>query len=205
MSDLPAPRRSLIIRTNAGADDVRVGVTDHGTGIRADSIDNIFEPFFTTKQTGLGLGLAICRRIILAHAGRIWAENNDEAARRSGFDLPTQQLDGARSSPPRGSRSPRADPRPIVIGTEPVGAAHREDPSPSLGDRHVRLRPASGHPHVRRVRTRMSAEDPTRRRPAVDETPPHLPRPRAPTHARDRRSESVAHLRRSRAQAQRRC
>jgi two-component system sensor kinase FixL len=54
---------------------VHVSVADRGTGI-AGSVDAVFEPFVTSKNHGLGLGLAICRSIIGAHGGRIWAVNN---------------------------------------------------------------------------------------------------------------------------------
>ena len=55
---------------------VRVSVRDHGHGIPADSLGRVFEPFFTTKPHGLGLGLAVCRSILLAHDGVLSAENH---------------------------------------------------------------------------------------------------------------------------------
>lgn len=53
-------------------------VADHGCGIRPEELERIFEPFVTTKKQGLGLGLAICRSIIEAHGGRLWANNAAE-------------------------------------------------------------------------------------------------------------------------------
>jgi signal transduction histidine kinase len=52
-----------------------IQVQDNGMGI--EDADRIFEPFFTTKPNGMGVGLSICRWIIEAHAGRLWAAHND--------------------------------------------------------------------------------------------------------------------------------
>ncbi|HVO49983.1 MAG TPA: ATP-binding protein [Thermoanaerobaculia bacterium] len=76
-----AGERRLTVRVgpeSAGA--VRVSVEDHGPGIPAERLTGVFEPFFTTKAQGLGLGLAVCRTIIDAHGGRIWAENNRDGS-----------------------------------------------------------------------------------------------------------------------------
>jgi signal transduction histidine kinase len=67
---------------------VVVDVQDHGVGL-ADS-EKIFEPFITTKETGLGMGLAICRSIIEAHAGRIWVARNPERGVTFSFSLPIE-------------------------------------------------------------------------------------------------------------------
>jgi len=71
----PTDRRITIAaaRSEAG---IRLSVTDHGNGIPAGKLEQIFEPFVTTKDHGLGLGLAICRSIVSAHGGRMWALNN---------------------------------------------------------------------------------------------------------------------------------
>jgi signal transduction histidine kinase len=55
---------------------VRVAVRDSGPGLTPAALEHLFEPFYTTKPSGLGLGLSICRSIIEAHGGRLWASAN---------------------------------------------------------------------------------------------------------------------------------
>ena len=52
---------------------MRVGVQDTGPGLGAESLERLFDPFYTTKPEGMGMGLAICRSIIEANGGRLWA------------------------------------------------------------------------------------------------------------------------------------
>ncbi|QCP48883.1 GHKL domain-containing protein [Trinickia violacea] len=76
----------LVIRSRRDADNVVVDVVDHGPG-QLD-FEKIFEPFFTTKKTGMGIGLAICRSIIDAHVGDIWAVRNVSRGVTFSFSLP---------------------------------------------------------------------------------------------------------------------
>ncbi len=74
-----AGRGELIIRTEKSRKRVTITFFDNGEGVPPDALARIFEPFFTTKRSGMGMGLAICRKIIEAHGGRIEAKNTDPA------------------------------------------------------------------------------------------------------------------------------
>jgi C4-dicarboxylate-specific signal transduction histidine kinase len=67
---------------------VRVAVEDAGVGIDEERLDQLFEPFFTTKPHGLGMGLSICRSIVHAHGGRLWASRNAGHGTTFQFVLP---------------------------------------------------------------------------------------------------------------------
>jgi signal transduction histidine kinase len=73
-------RRVLISAVRTAANDVLVAVRDSGPGIDAANLDGIFSAFYTTKPDGLGMGLSICRAIIEAHGGRLWATSGAEGA-----------------------------------------------------------------------------------------------------------------------------
>jgi signal transduction histidine kinase len=82
METVSEGERAITLATRLGSrdDEVEVLVCDAGTGIAEGLLERIFDPFVTTKPNGLGLGLAICRSIIRAHAGRLWAERASEGA-----------------------------------------------------------------------------------------------------------------------------
>jgi C4-dicarboxylate-specific signal transduction histidine kinase len=65
-----------------------VSVTDCGVGISAENADRLFNAFFTTKSSGMGMGLSICRSIIEAHGGRLWATANQPHGATFQFTLP---------------------------------------------------------------------------------------------------------------------
>jgi PAS domain S-box-containing protein len=85
---LDRPRELVIRSERDGAKQVRVTVTDCGTGLSAENASKIFEPFVTTKGTGMGMGLSICRSIIDAHGGRIWASVSEPYGAAIQFTLP---------------------------------------------------------------------------------------------------------------------
>jgi len=77
MAGMPSEARALMIRTGLdGNDFVLISVCDAGPGISEGKLEQVFEPFFTSKVNGLGLGLSVCRTIINAHGGKLWAEHN---------------------------------------------------------------------------------------------------------------------------------
>jgi C4-dicarboxylate-specific signal transduction histidine kinase len=81
--------RELAIRS--GQDEthrVLVSVTDCGVGISAENANRLFNPFFTTKSSGMGMGLSICRSIMEAHGGRLWATANVPHGAAFQFTLP---------------------------------------------------------------------------------------------------------------------
>jgi C4-dicarboxylate-specific signal transduction histidine kinase len=67
---------------------VRVGVRDTGPGLSPESLSRLFEPFYTTKPDGMGMGLSICRSIIEAHGGRLWATRCEPRGARFQFTVP---------------------------------------------------------------------------------------------------------------------
>jgi PAS domain S-box-containing protein len=69
--------KEVTVSTRLGGDDaIHISVRDCGPGIAGEALEKVFDPFFTTKDHGMGLGLSICRNIVAAHGGRLWAENN---------------------------------------------------------------------------------------------------------------------------------
>jgi signal transduction histidine kinase len=77
MSSVEAgPRELLISVGEAESRQVLVTVHDSGPGVDPQSMDRIFDAFYTTKLNGMGMGLAICKSIVEAHGGRMWATTN---------------------------------------------------------------------------------------------------------------------------------
>jgi PAS domain S-box-containing protein len=81
--------RELVVRS--GQDEpgqALISVADCGVGIAAENVDRLFEAFFTTKSSGMGMGLSICRSIMEAHGGRLWATPNVPHGATFQFTLP---------------------------------------------------------------------------------------------------------------------
>ncbi len=81
-------RRLRIITKGTLPGGVECSVADRGLGIPQADLERIFEPFVTAKAQGLGLGLAICRSIVEAHGGRLWATNNAQTGATVHCELP---------------------------------------------------------------------------------------------------------------------
>jgi PAS domain S-box-containing protein len=82
------PKKLSIASKQPSQETVLVEVRDSGTGVKDP--DRIFDAFFTTKENGMGMGLAICRSIIDAHHGRLWAASGEGAGTTLYFTLPVQ-------------------------------------------------------------------------------------------------------------------
>ena len=88
MKDTSGELRQIRIETHFVKGMATVRVRDHGCGIPPERLGSIFNPFYTTKQSGLGMGLAICRRIVEAHGGHIEAESHPDGGAIFSFSLP---------------------------------------------------------------------------------------------------------------------
>jgi len=88
MRDVGEDERELLIGTRNEPDGVSVEVRDSGPGFAPAALERVFEAFYTTKPSGLGLGLSICRSIIEAHNGRLWASPNVPRGAIFGFIAP---------------------------------------------------------------------------------------------------------------------
>jgi len=88
-----APRRELVIATARSSEGmIEVAVSDTGPGI-ADAIKpGLFQPFVTSKDTGMGVGLSICRTIVETHGGELWAEDNPGGGATLRFTVPGSPL-----------------------------------------------------------------------------------------------------------------
>jgi signal transduction histidine kinase len=81
-------QRELLISTQQDGTEIVVAVRDTGPGIDPKQLERVFEAFYTTKPSGTGMGLSICRSIIDAHGGRLWAEPNEPRGAVFQFTLP---------------------------------------------------------------------------------------------------------------------
>jgi PAS domain S-box-containing protein len=89
MGSVAAGARELVISTEqTKTGGAGVTVRDSGPGVDLEHLERVFEAFYTTKSSGTGMGLSICRSIIDAHGGRLWAESNEPRGAVFQFTLP---------------------------------------------------------------------------------------------------------------------
>jgi C4-dicarboxylate-specific signal transduction histidine kinase len=89
------PRELLISSASNAVDSVLVAVRDSGPGLTPESVDRLFQAFQTTKPDGMGMGLSICRSIVEAHGGRVWAMANAPRGAIFQFTLPARRESGS--------------------------------------------------------------------------------------------------------------
>ena len=89
MGSVDEGARELLLSTAQSGTCVLVAVRDSGPGIDPERRERVFDAFYTTKSSGVGMGLSICRSIINAHGGRLWAEVNTPRGAVFRFTLPS--------------------------------------------------------------------------------------------------------------------
>ena len=104
MAGMSGPR-VLSVRSDIRDGGVLVSVTDTGTGVSPEDMEQIFSPLFTTKPDGMGMGLTICRSIIEAHHGRLWVATNSSRGAVFQFVLPADRGMAADARDPLGMSS----------------------------------------------------------------------------------------------------
>jgi C4-dicarboxylate-specific signal transduction histidine kinase len=90
INDVADGQRDLLITTEGTEDGVRVVVRDTGPGLGPETLERLFEPFYTTKPNGMGMGLSICRSIVEAHGGRLWATGHASQGAVFQFTIPAR-------------------------------------------------------------------------------------------------------------------
>ena len=91
MGSTEAGARELLISTEQDRTGVLVAVRDSGPGLDPSHLERVFDAFYTTKSSGMGMGLSICRSIVDAHGGRLWAEANEPRGTIFQFTLPSAE------------------------------------------------------------------------------------------------------------------
>jgi len=99
MGSREAGARELLISTEQDRTGVLVAVRDSGPGINPSHLEHVFDAFYTTKSSGMGMGLSICRSIIDAHGGRLWAEANEPRGAIFQFTLPSAEAKASIARP----------------------------------------------------------------------------------------------------------
>jgi signal transduction histidine kinase len=93
MDSVDPATREISITTEQDSESVIVAVRDSGSGIDPANRERVFQSFYTTKAAGTGMGLSVCRSIIEAHGGRLWADANEPRGAVFRFALPRANLE----------------------------------------------------------------------------------------------------------------
>jgi C4-dicarboxylate-specific signal transduction histidine kinase len=101
MKDTPREARYIEIETCSESCAAKLSIRDHGCGIPEENLGKIFNRFYSTRSSGLGMGLAICRRLIESHGGRINARNHESGGAIFSFSLPAVVGQGGSCLSPR--------------------------------------------------------------------------------------------------------
>jgi signal transduction histidine kinase len=91
MSTIEGERKLQVGTAKEQEDTILITVRDWGPVVNSDSLDRFFEAFYSTKPNGMGIGLSICRSIVEAHGGRIWAIANEPCGTALHLTLPSLQ------------------------------------------------------------------------------------------------------------------
>jgi Histidine kinase-, DNA gyrase B-, and HSP90-like ATPase len=133
MSGVSQRARELLISTRkAESDGVLVAVRDSGPGLTPATLDHLFESFYTTKPGGLGLGLSICRSIVEAHGGRLWACPNVPCGAIFRFTVPAYPILGRDCELVPRCVSSRIPPPPLTSLGTPAQARGLGPPVPAV-------------------------------------------------------------------------
>jgi two-component system, LuxR family, sensor kinase FixL len=82
-----SPRRELDLSAMRNGNSVQINIKDTGPGLSRNVAERLFQPFVSTKASGMGVGLSICRTIVLRNEGRIWTEPNPDGGTIFSFTL----------------------------------------------------------------------------------------------------------------------
>ena len=91
IAESSSEERRILVRLERAAGQVEVRIEDTGPGLK-NAEGKLFDPFYTTKRDGMGMGLAICRTIVLQHRGKIWADTLPSGGAVVAFAIPSTEI-----------------------------------------------------------------------------------------------------------------
>jgi hypothetical protein len=162
MSSVEPAARRLSVSSTTEAGIARISVSDTGHGIEAGQTERVFEPFVSSKPGGLGLGLAISRKIVSAHGGDIWADDSAAGGATFHLTLPTVAEPALAAAEPRNTLRAhlthrRFDPGSSRKGLTLLARAVREEAHRLRAERHALLERLRAERQQRRARDATGA------------------------------------------------